>query len=630
MITLIALICVLAVCVAAAFAEIGEYESEDYDATYTSDSSLKAAYGFHINDYAVTYDIGADRVSQVEEVITLTYYGVESTGFVRSIPINAGDRVRSLEVYEVIDGDEYDVDYSVTYEYEGYVAADIGDTTNKYNTEHTYKITYEYAITKPQSENAIYLNPIGYGWDCEIENAEITLNLPDGFLSDESTYYIGSSSATSASSLYSDGVITLDVTETLKRYNGVTFDLIFEEGVLGTKTDITGYIVVIAACVLLGVLAAVKFLCFNKDGLTPITTVEPPDDIDPLVMGKLIDNRVDKSDVTSLIYYWANLNYLKIDMKDKDDVRLIRIRQYLPESAPDYQKMMYNRLFSGGDLVAINSLKNTFYTTVDSVTKKVNAESGKLYTGRSMGIAVVFAMLGALFMALTPFAAGYFSISSKFRFLPAIVCIVPAFIVFALAQTVKFGKYKKKRGKVIASFIGVAVLSAAFTVIYIFWVPSYILEVVPKVLLCVVGYALVISSVSLISRTPAYTEQLNKIMGFKDFIMSVDKDRLETLLEGNPELYYSILPYAQVLGVSDIWIEKFKALTVEPPKWAIGYSGADVFDLVVFTHLMRGINTHMAMTMTGRPSSSGLSGGGGGHFGGGGGFGHGGGGGFGR
>ena len=94
------------------------------------------------------------------------------------------------------------------------------------------------------------------------------------------------------------------------------------------------------------------------------------------------------------------------------------------------------------------------------------------------------------------------------------------------------------------------------------------------------------------------------------------------MLEENPELYYKVLPYAQVLGVTDEWEEKFAALTIEPPSWCVGYR-MTVFDHMVFHRCMR---RAMVVAMT-PPQSSGTGrSGGGGSFGGFSGGGHGGGG----
>jgi len=247
---------------------------------------------------------------------------------------------------------------------------------------------------------------------------------------------------------------------------------------------------------------------------------------------------------------------------------------------------------------------------------------------------VIFALLGAAVMGLSPLVLSMVTISPKFADILPVIVVIPVFIVFALAQTAKFHKYKRKKAIVVLSFVGIALLDVAFSALYVVLVPSYIIEFTPKILLCVAGFGLAVLSVSLISRTSAYTEKLNEIMGFKDFISSVEKEKLELMIEENPELYYKILPYAQVLGVTDVWEDKFKDLTVVPPDWAVGYSHTDVFDVVVFTSFMRTVNINMHNSMTCRPHSTpsghGLSGGGGMSFGGGGGFGHGGGGGFGR
>lgn len=590
-------------------------------------------YDFTIAQYDVDYTVNADRTMQVTEYTTIRFEGYKSTGHVHLIPVNAGDRVRNLKVYEVIGGTDCSVEYTLTTEYDGYIGADIGDYTNKRNQVHTYKLTYEYAITKPTEDDAIFLNAIGYGWDCVIENANVTLRLPDGFNQESSVYYVGETSVGQPVTAV-DGVISVSLTN-LAKGNDVTFDLYFNDGVLSTKHDNTPYYFIIIGAALVAALAVVKLLCFNKSTLTPVTNVSAPDEMDPLEMGKLIDNKVDKSDVTSLIYYWANRGNLKIDLSDEKDIRLIRITPSLPESAPEHQKIMFDKLFGGEDEVKLNALTNSFYTTVESVTKKVNKEHGTLYTKKSLTVSLLFAVIGILFMGLLPFVYAKLTISAKLTNFIPLVMALPAIASYILMQAITYKRYKKKK-TFILSFIGVVVLSAALAALYVLIVPDYIIETVPKILLCVFGYAIAISSVTIISRTDEYTEKLNHILGFKDFISSAEKDRLETMIEENPELYYNVLPYAQVLGVSDVWEDKFASININPPDWAVGYTSPDLFDIIICNRIMRNLNASIVHSMTARPApdaskiARGLSGFGGGHFGGGGGFGHGGGGGFGR
>ena len=116
-------------------------------------------------------------------------------------------------------------------------------------------------------------------------------------------------------------------------------------------------------------------------------------------------------------------------------------------------------------------------------------------------------------------------------------------------------------------------------------------------------------------------KELENILGFKEFIVVTEEDKIKTMLEVNPELYYKVLPYAQVLGVTDEWEGKFKKLLVQPPSWSVA-SDMDWFDWYV---LHRCINRSMTSAMirmaaSAASSSVGRSGGGGsfGGFGGGG------------
>ena len=53
-----------------------------------------------------------------------------------------------------------------------------------------------------------------------------------------------------------------------------------------------------------------------------------------------------------------------------------------------------------------------------------------------------------------------------------------------------------------------------------------------------------------------------KIKGFKNFLNTVEKYRLEELVEENPEYFYNILPYTYVLGISKKWINKFEKISI--------------------------------------------------------------------
>jgi uncharacterized membrane protein YgcG len=589
------------------------------------------SYSFEISRYDLVYDIKADRTMHVTENVTIRFTGALSTGFYRDIPINDGDRIKNVKVY---DGETLEeAEYDVTMEDLDFITLDIGDYTNKTGRTYTYIIEYDYEMTKPADKNVIYLNAVGFGTGTTIRNITMTLNLPEGLKGgrDGVKYYINAYTTSSSNdfTLTDDKVITASI-DYLTAYNGATFALTFEDGVLSTRFDPAPLILAIIAAVIIAALLAVKFLVFNKHSITPIVNFEPPEGMDPLVMGKLIDNKVNTEDVTSLIYYWANKGYIKINLDDKDDPQFIRIFRELPEGTPTHQLKMYHGMFGDRDEVKLSQLENKFYPTVEAVTKDVNSSYKALYESKSMGISIVFALLGALILGLAPTIIAMINISSKLFLYESLVMLIPAFIIYALVESLMYYKLKMSNKKFTLCMIGIFALCAIISLLYIFVLPSAIMELSSKIIACVAGFIIIILSVTIISRTEDYTQKLNGIVGFRNFILYTEKDRLEAMLEEDPQFYYHILPYAQVLGVTDKWQNKFDSMVVEPPAWST-HPITTYIQIATINYALRNMNAKMVTKMTSRPASSGRSGGfgGGGHggsFGGFGGGGHGGGG----
>lgn len=164
-------------------------------------------------------------------------------------------------------------------------------------------------------------------------------------------------------------------------------------------------------------------------------------------------------------------------------------------------------------------------------------------------------------------------------------------------------------------WVAVAVFCCIVTAAYLL-IPSAIIGIWAKLLLALACMGIAATSSLIVSRTDKYTQQLGEILGFKEFIKLAEKDQLEKMLEDNPQFYYNVLPYAQVLGISDIWTEKFNGITIEPPQWMTGNVIGDVFVLHTFNTMINRSMQGMSSQMTSRPASSGMNGRGGG-FGGG-------------
>ena len=573
-------------------------------------ASAYGDYRFELENYEVTYDIAANCEIKVTEVMKINYLGIDSTGFYRDIPVNGGARVKNVNVegVELLHGNT--VPFEVTIQDGDFVTVDIGDRTAKYNRSETYRLTYTYCISNRTVKNGtLPLNPVGTGWDCVIKHAEVKLILPDGY--ESAVRYVGpkgyaASDMNFTTDMENGRLVLTTSQDNLKAYNGITFDLTFKKGAIKPYSDFTPYLFVIAAAGLIILIVLVKVLFFCKNRLTPVVNFEPPEGLDPLMMGKLIDNRVNSEDVTSLIYYWADKGYLKINFDNKYDPVLIKIKN-LPPTAADYERIVFESLFKNGDSVKTSLLGNSFYVTYERATAMVNEKAKGLYSSVSIGVSILFAVIGGLLTGLAPFILALTEISGTFCYAYGFVTLIPALVLYGFAESIAYNRFKNRGKKNIIYLSLLPVIIILCSLIYALLIPSSVIPFLPKFLLCAVSLAAVCISAVIISRTPEYNKKLNEIIGFRNFILAAEKDRLEKMLESDPQYYYRILPYAQVMNVSDIWEEKFKSLTVAPPVWAVG-SSLDIFDFMLINSVIRSSASGIARGMITRPSSSGSNG----------------------
>lgn len=129
-------------------------------------------------------------------------------------------------------------------------------------------------------------------------------------------------------------------------------------------------------------------------------------------------------------------------------------------------------------------------------------------------------------------------------------------------------------------------------------------------LLCIAGMIVCLKSMP--RRTKYGNEILGKIRGFKTFLETAEKEKLELLVMQEPSYFYDILPYTYVLGVSKKWISKFETISLQSPDW---YDSPSEFSVGSFASFMNDTMSSAKSAMSSSPSnssggSSGSSGGG--------------------
>jgi uncharacterized membrane protein len=250
----------------------------------------------------------------------------------------------------------------------------------------------------------------------------------------------------------------------------------------------------------------------------------------------------------------------------------------------------------------MSDLTNSFYRTVNKILSNINNSKNekKIYEKSSLNKKIyIVLMIIATFLLI--------SIKPMLDYgdEEAIIGLLFPAIGFTVLFSMVLGKTPipiKIFGLVWGGMFG-GIPFAAFVIpclaiekIYLF---CYIVG-----LICIAG--MIIMYKIMPKRTKYGSEIFGKILGFKRFLETVEKEKLEMLVMDNPTYFYDILPYTYVLGISNKWISKFEEINISSPDW---YSGTTAFSVASFGSFMNSAMSSATSSMTSSPSSS--SGGGG-------------------
>ena len=87
-------------------------------------------------------------------------------------------------------------------------------------------------------------------------------------------------------------------------------------------------------------------------------------------------------------------------------------------------------------------------------------------------------------------------------------------------------------------------------------------------------------------RTDQCIQWMGYLSGLRDFIETAELDRMKVLAKDHPEMFYHILPYAMVFGLSDVFAEKLEDLKIPAPDWYDSYVETPYFHYYMLSRCM--------------------------------------------
>ncbi|OJU13034.1 MAG: hypothetical protein BGN88_08600 [Clostridiales bacterium 43-6] len=515
------------------------------------------------------------------------------------------------------------------YRQDNYLILKIGDPEYTLIGPQKYVLRYTCRLGQDiwAEKDYLYYNIIGTGWDASISNASFEINMPKEFDESQVRFTVGKKGSEDDSAVEyktSGNAITGTVNRTLDGNEGLTVLVTLPEGYYINKPnpEHNSYYLIALASVLLAAIGLFLYFRFGKDK-KPVITVEfyPPEGMNSAQVGYVIDGIVDNKDVVSLIIYWADKGYLKIINGANNEFSLKKL-DFGDAPMTVYESMMFDQLFSESELVTSQDLRYRFHGTIEKVKHNIKASyeltKDKRIYSKSSNISQVFGFVIAALCTAVPLAkAAYSYFYGEFS-------MIAAFgigIILTIATLLLFGHVIKKEnvtGKmpVLLAYLPFLVYTVLTGCFLFFFTENPIVSTVCPAMAAISGFFAGFGR----KRTDYGTELLGKLLGLKNFIRLAEKDRIKQLVEETPDYFFHILPYAYVLGVTDVWCKKFEFIAIQPPSWYQDDNNPNVFMTVLFMstfhHNMDSYNHNMSIA----PSSAGSSDSFGGFGGGGGGF----------
>lgn len=446
---------------------------------------------------------------------------------------------------------------------------------------HTYLIVYR---TNRQIGffpmfDELYWNVTGNAWQFTIDRAEAIVHLPPRASPVQFDYYTGPTGAQekNARAFASGDGIRFVTTVSLAPGEGLTVAVGFSKGAVTPPTAaenvgdfLSSNASSIAGLIGLAAIGFYYFMAWSKFGRDPargviIPLFAPPKDFSPASVRFVDRMGYDRKTFATALVAMAVKGYLKIAEDDgtytlertgKSETETVLAK---PESA------VARALFSSGNRI---ELKNKNHTTVSRAINALRSSLKLVDEGVYFVSNLLWFYGGLAILVLSGLAATLLADEPE----PAIGMLIwlsawtagTSFLLHQVGQqwaTVFIGP-----GSRIVNFFG-ALFSSLFAVPFVFGLGFGIFafgQSVPYLAtaaLLAQGVLAYVFYHLLKAPTLAGAKIRDQIDGFKMFLTTAEKDRLEVLHPPNvtPEVFEKFLPYAIALDVENQWSHKFEA-----------------------------------------------------------------------
>ena len=484
---------------------------------------------------------------------------------------------------------------------DGYKILKIGDKDKTIVGDKKYIIKYTYSIEKYNTKEGIdefYFNIVGDKINTSIGSVEYKIEFPKKYNKENIYLYSGrdeykihgeetvNEEQGIVTEVLSDTVIAGRIDKLILPFRAVTLRIKLGKDYFILRNNYTDILAKIgtAVAVMTFIYTLIILYKYGRDKkLSDIITFKLPKELDVsntyyLKYKTTTDYR---KIVPALIIEFANEGYIEIGdgadrqekgifaKKPKDRFDIVKIKEY---NGNQYRKKIFDALFSKGDVITEKNIKKVGQNIVTAVTegveimqnskfdKEVYDQSGLKHVWKILGMTIIPLII--LFLGAVSFLG---SIGLTFKIISTIAILVSIFMsVMCLKQT---SRTTTVIGVVIQLIIIIIMLVyAGVEAKFISGLGSGIYYIVSAILLSLQ----VLISFWMEKKTQKGMMYEAQVNGFVKYIKTAREEELKEMVIEHPTMFFDILPYTYIFGISKLWINKFSNIEIEKPEWYTG------------------------------------------------------------
>lgn len=515
---------------------------------------------------------------------------------------------------------------------------------------YDYEIKYE---TKDQigffsTYDELYWNVNGTLWDFPVDNIKVSVNLPEGANIIQESCYTGSygSNSSNCQSKSLSGTSAEWSAKNLNKNEGLTIAVGFKNGVIIQPAPpgflernwINGLLLI----AFLG-LTFYFYNSWQKYGIDPEKPIvypqfSSPNNLSPASVGYLEKGFYHNNYITAAIVSLATKGYLKIVEVDErlfgvfgnKKFTIIKLKEP-DQTLPKEEINLMNTLLGGGkpEITFDGSYSSKIEKAVTDFKASLSFQHDKLLNEGNQSGKVILPLL--IIAAL--YSLGIY-VSYQQTYHEEFLIAGVAFGILTIVTTV-FAMYFFERYKIIQWLFGAVSIGLFLILISVILNDSerkIYMGFYSSFLFLLFGFVSTVLFFYLIKKPSVEKLEIQSLIsGFKMYLGTAEEKTLQfhNPPKMTPEVFEKMLPFAMVLGVDQIWGDKFQKMLKSASIAADGYHSAwyvgnSPMNYSFANTLSSSLSQSIASSAT-QPSSSGSGSGGGGFSGGGGGGGGGGG-----